>query len=78
MGGFRRLRRDLARQATPVVRSDTAFHIHVTDLVPENLAYDARRRVFFVGSQGKRMIYRVDGTGAARPFAGPGPGVTSR
>jgi sugar lactone lactonase YvrE len=74
---FERLRdarefQDLVRRArdnTPaVLKSRIAFEITEADLFPENLAYDARSKLFYFGSAFKNKIVRCDSKGACQPF----------
>jgi hypothetical protein len=50
----------------PVARAVTAFKLPDTDLIPEDLAYDARGRRFFVSSVRKAKIITADNQEFAR------------
>lgn len=60
-----------AHDAAPIIASDTAFVVHVPGLIPENIAFDARRNGYYIGDLlGQRVLFRgPDGT--TRVFAGP-------
>lgn len=51
-------------------RSQVAFRIADSELIPEGIAYDPHARIFYVGSTYKRKIVGVDRKGVARDFAG--------
>jgi hypothetical protein len=58
-----------AREATPpVLTSRIAFKVAAGDLVPENLAFDPKRREFYFGSTLKHKIVRCSPAGGCRPF----------
>ncbi|HSJ08382.1 MAG TPA: hypothetical protein VK928_00675 [Longimicrobiales bacterium] len=57
--------------AAPVNRSFTAFTIPEKDLLPENVAYDARTKSFLVGSTRKGKIVRVDSLRGVHEFVAP-------
>src|SRR5262249_44449851 len=62
------------RPASPTVhRAKVAFSIGEGDLVPEGIAYSARRRTFYLGSI-KRKIIAVSEKGEVRDFVGPAAG----
>jgi sugar lactone lactonase YvrE len=66
---FERLRRLASENATPRLLSDTAFTVTLPDLIPENIAYDARTDRFFIGSLAQGTVHTVDRSGSARPFS---------
>jgi len=52
--------------------SDVAWTIHDRLFVPEGIAYDASTRAFFVSSQYRRKIVRIDPSGAVQDFVTSG------
>jgi len=68
---FDAVRRSLARNAEPVMRSRAAFTLPERDLLTEGIAYDARTGAFFVGSVHHRKIMRVDRSGRVTEFIAP-------
>jgi sugar lactone lactonase YvrE len=52
-----------------------AFRLKGRDLIPEGIAWDARRRRLFVGSVAHGEVLVVEPGGAQRRFAGPFPGL---
>ena len=52
--------------------SDVAFTIHDRLFVPEGVAYDAATRSFFVSSQYRRKIVRIDPSGNVQDFVTSG------
>lgn len=50
-----------------VTASETAFLLE-KDLIPENIAYDAKTRAFFVGSMYKAKIIRIGADGVVSDF----------
>ncbi len=54
-------------KSAPLIRSETAFLLE-KDLIPENIAYDAKTRSFFVGSMYKAKIMKIDSAGAVTDF----------
>jgi sugar lactone lactonase YvrE len=65
---FDAVRRSLARNAEPVMRSQPAFTLPERDLLTEGIAYDPRTGAFFVGSVHHRKIVRVDRSGRVAEF----------
>ncbi|HXP87862.1 MAG TPA: SMP-30/gluconolactonase/LRE family protein [Bryobacteraceae bacterium] len=58
------------REATPAVsHSKAAFQVAEGDLVPESVAYDARRKYFYFGSMGKGKVIRCSTAGKCMQFA---------
>jgi sugar lactone lactonase YvrE len=68
---FAVVRRSLARNAEPVMRSQAAFTLPERDLLTEGIAWDARTGAFFVGSVHHRKILRVDRSGRVAQFVAP-------
>jgi sugar lactone lactonase YvrE len=68
---FEVVRRSLARNAEPVMRSQAAFTLPERDLLTEGIAWDARTGAFFVGSVHHRKILRVDRSGRVAQFVAP-------
>lgn len=62
----------LAANAKLVSRSDTAFALAETDLLPEDIAYYPAARTFYLSSLRKRKIVAVDARGRARDFVRSG------
>ena len=52
--------------------SEVAWTIHDRLFVPEGIAYDPATRAFFVSSQFKRKIVRIDSSGAVQDFVTSG------
>jgi len=52
--------------------SDVAWTIHDRLFVPEGIAYDPETRAFFVSSQYRRKIVRIDPSGAVQDFVTSG------
>src|SRR5215471_6014723 len=52
--------------------SDVAWTIHDRLFVPEGIAYDPESRAFFVSSQYRRKIVRIDPSGAVQDFVASG------
>ena len=62
-----------ARKASPRVRrSALAFTVAESDLIPENLAWDARSKKLYLGSINKRKIVEIGPGGAVRDFIAAG------
>jgi sugar lactone lactonase YvrE len=68
---FDTIRRSLARNAEPVVRSRVAFTLPERDLLTEGVAHDPRSGAFFVGSVRHRKIVRIDRSGRVTEFVAP-------
>jgi DNA-binding beta-propeller fold protein YncE len=65
---FQTILKDIAKATAPLVASDTAFVIDAPNLVVENLAFDPRSSVFYVGSMARQSILRADRRGRTTPF----------
>jgi hypothetical protein len=70
--GWAALSERLAAARAPVVRSRTAFDIPEPDLLPEGIAYDPRRRTFYLGSVYKSKVVSLDSGGRRRDFKASG------
>ena len=68
---FAAVRRELARNAEPVMRAQAAFTLPERDLLTEGIAYDPRSGAFFVGSVHHRKIVRIDRSGRVGEFVAP-------
>lgn len=51
-------------------KSRTAFKINEPDLIPEGIAYDKRKKTFYVGGTYLRKIVSIDEKGAVKNFTG--------
>lgn len=71
-GEWAGLSRKLAAAREPLVRGRTAFVLREPDLLPEGIAYDPRRRAFYLGSVNKSKIVRVDAGGRVSEFKAAG------
>lgn len=68
---FQRLA-ERARAAGPEVRrSELAFELDGLDLLPEGIAWDARRERLVVGSMRQRRVYTADAEGKLQPLTEP-------
>jgi hypothetical protein len=70
--GWVELSKKIGTARAPVVRSRTAFVIPEPDLLPEGIAYDPRRRTFYLGSVYKAKIIALDRVGRRRDFKASG------
>jgi sugar lactone lactonase YvrE len=68
---FAAIRRSLARNAEPIMRSQPAFTLAERDLLTEGIAYDPGTGAFLVGSVHRRKIVRVDRSGRVTEFIAP-------
>jgi hypothetical protein len=76
--GWAALVEKLNAARAPVVRGRTAFRIPDPELLPEGIAYDPRRRTFYLGSVYKSKIVSLDAGGRRRDFkAGREDGLES-
>ncbi|MEO7984919.1 MAG: hypothetical protein ABI766_00210 [Gemmatimonadales bacterium] len=66
--GYAGVRRALASNHTPIVRSTVAFTLPEKDLLTEGIAYDPLSKAYFVGSVHHRKILRVAGDGTVSEF----------
>ena len=67
-GGWAALNERLGAARAPVVRGRTAFTIPDPELLPEGIAYDPRRKTFYLGSIYKSKIITLDMKGRRRDF----------
>jgi SMP-30/gluconolaconase/LRE-like protein len=65
---FERLLRQIRDDTPPIVNRRLAFTIEESDLFPEGIAYDSRRKEFFLGSTHKRKIVRCTPAGECQPL----------
>jgi sugar lactone lactonase YvrE len=70
---FLRLKEEIRRANPPVKKAQPAFVISERDLMPEGIAWSARRERFYLGSA-KRKIIVVDRAGRVEDFVPPGGG----
>jgi sugar lactone lactonase YvrE len=68
---FQRVRRELERKLPKVTAAREMFRLD-RKLIPEGIAWDPRKRSWFVGSIAGAKIVRVDSTRAASDFSRPG------
>ncbi len=66
------LSKKIAAVKTPLVRSQTAFTIAEPDLLPEGIAYDPKRRTFYLSSIYKSKIVSIDAAGRKNDFKASG------
>jgi sugar lactone lactonase YvrE len=59
----------LARNREPVDNAETAFTLHETDLLPEDITYDPARRRFLISSVRKGKVVAIERDGRRRDFA---------
>lgn len=64
---YQRLESRMRARTAPIVRSKVAFTLP-KDLIPENVAFDAKSGAFFVGSMYKAKIVRIDSEGRVSDF----------
>lgn len=68
---FQVLVEEVRAQTPPVSHSRQATLIRQTDLFPENVAYDAESKMFFLGSTFRDEIVRCNRQGTCEPFVAP-------
>jgi hypothetical protein len=56
---FQELAKQARKRYPPVHRSKVAYRVAEKDLIPEGLAYDPARHVFYMGSMYRRKIVRI-------------------
>jgi hypothetical protein len=66
---FQRLRNELADDEPRTPDAPVAFRLIDPKLIPEGIAYDAKRDRFFIGSVAQRKIILIDRKGDARDFS---------
>ena len=59
----------LGRNRAPVDQGETAFTLHESELVPEDVTYDQARRRFLVSSARKGKVIAIERDGRRRDFA---------
>jgi sugar lactone lactonase YvrE len=73
--GFEAVRGAFARNSEPRGEAAHGFGLASPTYIPEGIAYDPKRRQFYVGSVHERRIQRVPRDGAAQDFVAPGAGL---
>lgn len=73
--GFEAVRRSFVRNAEPRGMAERGFGLGSPTFIPEGIAYDPKRRQFYVGSVHERRIQRVLPDGSAQDFVKPGDGL---
>ncbi|MFL6530137.1 MAG: SMP-30/gluconolactonase/LRE family protein [Chthoniobacterales bacterium] len=66
---FQAICKDLAAEEPQTSAAPVAFRLKDPKLIPEGIAYDAKRKRFFIGSVAQRKIVMSDGKGDARDFS---------
>jgi len=69
---FKLLLRRVRDDTPPVTNSRLAFTIDATDLLPEGIAWDPRRKRFFLGSTWRHGIIECNSAGDCRPLVKEG------
>lgn len=69
---FKLLLRQVRDDTPPVTNSRNAFTIDVPDLMPEGIAWDGRRKRFFLGSTWRHSILECTAMGDCRPLVKEG------
>jgi hypothetical protein len=69
---FERLLRQIRDDTPPVARASVAFTVDEDDLFPEGIAYESRRKRFFLGSTLKHKIVACTFAGECQPFVKEG------
>jgi sugar lactone lactonase YvrE len=67
--GFAAILKRIDENKRPVSHSSLAFALEEPDLIPEDLAYDAKTQRFFVSSVRKSKVIAVDKAASSREFA---------
>lgn len=65
----------MAANMRPTGRAKSEFTIERTSLIPEGLAYDAKKKRFFLGSVRAKTIFVIDENGAVREFVTSSYGI---
>jgi hypothetical protein len=65
----------MAANTRPLGRATSAFTIDRTSLIPEGLAYDAKKKRFFLSSVRTKTIFEIDEKGRVREFATSSYGI---
>ncbi len=66
--GFRQIIKALEKSEKPVHNSQIAFILREKDLVPEGITYDPVEKMFYLGSETKNKIVKVDHDGNCADF----------
>ncbi len=66
---FQKLRNELANDEPRTLDAPVAFRLTDPKLIPEGIAYDAKRDRFFIGSVAQKKIVVTDRKGDAREFS---------
>ena len=66
---FQKLRKEFADDEPRTPDAPVAFHLTDPKLIPEGIAYDAKRDRFFIGSVAQKKIVVTDRKGDARDFS---------
>jgi hypothetical protein len=74
---FKSILRKIESNKVPVVHSEVAFKANGKDLIPEGIAYDPVKRIFFLGSVYQQKIVMVDQKGGTIDFSSPQDGLWS-
>ena len=69
---FKLLLRRVREDTPPVTNSKVAFTVDVPDLLPEGIAWDQRRKRFFLGSTWRHGIIECTSAGDCRPLVKEG------
>lgn len=72
---FAGLQRRFARNLEPQGSAEPGFSLASPSFIPEGIAWDARRKQFYVGSVHERRIQRVLRDGTEQEFIKPGAGL---
>ena len=68
---FQALHKELVDEEPQTPVSPVAFRLGDPNLIPEGIAFDAKRKRFFIGSIAQRKIIVTDAKGQARDFSSP-------
>lgn len=69
---FQALRTQLAAEEPRTPDAPVSFRLADPKLIPEGIAFDPKRRRYFVGSVAQKKIVVTDGHGRVRDFSAPG------
>lgn len=65
----------MAANTRPIGRAKSELTIDRTSLIPEGLAYDAKKKRFFLSSVRTKTIFAIDERGTVKPFATSSYGI---
>ncbi|HET7551058.1 MAG TPA: tetratricopeptide repeat protein [Gemmatimonadaceae bacterium] len=65
----------LAENRLPIISSDTAFVVPGANRIPENIAYDPRDSIFYIGSLAQHTVTRIGPGGDTSRIAGAEDGL---